>query len=47
MTKSKSLYRGRRFRPDDFNGAARWHFHFQLSLRDIEELLIWRGITMT
>jgi hypothetical protein len=27
--------------------AVRWYFRFQLSLRDIEELLFERGVTVT
>jgi transposase-like protein len=29
------------------NCAVRWYFRFQLSLRDIEELLFERGVVVT
>ncbi|WP_207003697.1 IS6 family transposase [Trinickia mobilis] len=47
MTKSKSLYHGHRFPAEVISCAVRWYFRFQLSLRDIEELLLERGITVT
>jgi len=39
MEKLKSVYHGHRFPPAVTGYAVRWYFRFQLSLRDIEELL--------
>jgi len=39
MKKSKSLYQGYRFPAEVISCAVRWFFRFQLSLRDVEELL--------
>ncbi len=47
MKKSKSLYRGHRFPAGVISCAVRWYFRFQLSLRDIEELLFERGVAVT
>src|SRR5215469_3149886 len=47
MKKSKSLYQGHRFPAEVISCAVRWYFRFQLSLRDIEELLFERGVTVT
>src|SRR5258705_3906845 len=47
MKKSKSLYHGYRFPAGVISCAVRWYFRFQLSLRDIEELLFERGVTVT
>jgi putative transposase len=47
MTKSKSLYHGHRFPAVVISCAVRWYFRFQLSLRDIEELLFERGVIVT
>ena len=47
MKKSKSLYHGRRFPAGVISCAVRWYFRFQLSLRDIEELLFERGVIVT
>src|ERR1700758_328562 len=47
MKKSKSLYHGHRFPAEGISCAVRWYFRFQLSLRDIEELLFERGVTVT
>lgn len=44
MTKAKSLYHGHRFPPVVISHAVRWYFRFNLSLRDIEELLFERGV---
>ncbi|MGF6478192.1 transposase-like protein [Paraburkholderia sp. JPY419] len=44
MKKSKSLYHGHRFPAGVIRCVVRWYFRFQLSLRDIEELLFERGI---
>jgi hypothetical protein len=45
--KSKSLYHGHRFPAAVISCAVRWYFRFQLSLRDIEELLFERDVTVT
>lgn len=47
MKKAKSLYHGHRFPPAVISQAVRWYFRFQVSLRDIEELLFERGVTVT
>jgi putative transposase len=47
MKKSKSLYYGHRFPAGVISCAVRWYFRFQLSLRDIEELLLERGVVVT
>src|SRR5260370_42315671 len=47
MKKSKSLYHGHRFPAEVIRCAVRWHFRFQLSLRDIEEWLFERGVIVT
>lgn len=47
MTKSKSLYHGHRFPAAIISCAVHWYFRFQLSLRDIEELLLERGVAVT
>jgi putative transposase len=47
MTKTKSLYHGHRFPATVISHAVRWYFRFQLSLRDIEELLFERGVTVS
>ena len=47
MKKSTSLYHGHRFPPAVISCAVRWYFRFQLSLRDIEELLFERGVVVT
>lgn len=47
MTKTRSLYHGHRFPATIISHAVRWHFRFQLSLRDIEELLFERGVTVS
>ncbi|ACR32844.1 IS6 family transposase (plasmid) [Burkholderia glumae BGR1] len=43
MVKPKSLYHGHRFLAAIISQAVRRYFHFQLSLRDIQELLFERG----
>ncbi|QKM51565.1 hypothetical protein B7760_05642 [Burkholderia glumae] len=45
--KPKSLYLGHRFRAAIISQAVRWYFRFQLSLRDIEELLFERGVSVS
>jgi transposase-like protein len=47
MKKSKSLYHGHRFPAEVISCTVRWYFRFQLSLRDIEELLFERGVVVT
>ncbi len=47
MEKRKSLYHGRRFPASVISHAVRWYFRFQLSLRDIEELLFERGVIVS
>ena len=47
MKKTKSLYHGHRFPAGVISCAVRWYFRFQLSLRDIEELLFERGVIVT
>ncbi|HKR42485.1 MAG TPA: IS6 family transposase [Paraburkholderia sp.] len=47
MKKSKSLYHGHRFPVEAISCAVRWYFRFQLSLRDVEELLFERGVIVT
>src|ERR1700716_3522563 len=47
MKKSKSLYHGHRFPAAVISCAVRWYFRFQLSLRDIEELLFERGVVVS
>ena len=47
MKNSRSLYHGHRFPAVVISCAVRWYFRFQLSLRDIEELLFERGIEVS
>jgi putative transposase len=47
MKKAKSIYHGHRFPTPVISLVVRWFFRFQLSLRDIEELLFERGVTVT
>jgi putative transposase len=47
MKKTKSLYHGHRFPGVVISCAVRWYFRFNLSLRDIEELLLERGVVVT
>jgi hypothetical protein len=47
MKKRKSLYHGHRFPAAVISCAVRWYFRFSLSLRDIEELLLERGVVVT
>jgi transposase-like protein len=47
MTKSKSIYRHHPRPADSISCAVRGYFRFQLSLHDIEELLVEYGITVT
>jgi putative transposase len=47
MKKTKSLYHGHRFPAVVISCAVRWYFRFSPSLRDIEELLLERGVIVT
>ena len=47
MKKTKSLYHGHRFPAVVISCAVRWYFRFQLSLRDIEELLFERDVVVS
>jgi putative transposase len=40
-------YKGFRFRAAVISCAVRWYHRFNLSLRDVEELLLERGVTVT
>jgi putative transposase len=46
MEKSKSLYHDHR-PAGVISCAVRWYFRFQLSLRDIQDLLFERGVAVT
>jgi putative transposase len=47
MKRTKSLYHGYRFPAGIISCAVRWCDRFNRSLRDIEELLLERGVTVT
>jgi hypothetical protein len=47
MKKTKSLYHGHRFPAVVISCAVRSYFRFSLSLRDVEELLLERGVVVT
>ena len=47
MKKTKSLYHGHRFPAVAISCAVRWYYRFNLSLRDVEELLLERGVVVT
>jgi putative transposase len=47
MKNAKPLYHGHRFPAAVISCAVRWYFRFQLSLRDIEELLFERGVVVS
>ena len=47
MKTSNSLYHDHRFPAAVIGCAVRWYFRFQLSLRDIEELLFERGVVVS
>ncbi len=47
MKKTKSLYHGHRFPAAVISCAVRWYYRFQLSLRDIEELLFERSVVVS
>jgi putative transposase len=47
MKKMKSLYQRHRSPAIVISCAVRWYFRFNLGLRDIEELLLERGVVVT
>jgi putative transposase len=47
MKKRKSFYHGHRFPAGVISCAVRWYLRFSLSLRDIEALLLERGVVVT
>ncbi|MFM0616099.1 IS6 family transposase [Paraburkholderia nemoris] len=47
MTTTRSPYHGYRFPAAIISCAVRWYHRFTLSLRDIEELLLERGVSVT
>ena len=47
MKTPKALYHRHRFPGAVISCAVRWYFRFQLSLRDIEELLLERGVVVS
>ncbi|SOE61680.1 hypothetical protein SAMN05414139_01957 [Burkholderia sp. D7] len=47
MKNAKSLYHGHRFPAAVISHAVRCYFRFQLSLRDIEDLLFERGVIVS
>jgi putative transposase len=47
MKKPKAFYHRHRFPGAVISWAVRWYFRFQLSLRDIEELLFERGVIVS
>lgn len=47
MKKTKPLCHGHHFPASVISCAVRWYFRFNLSLRDIEELLLERGVVAT
>jgi len=47
MTRTKLLYHGHRFPATVISHAVRWYFRLRLGLRDIEELLFVRGVTVS
>ncbi|MGF6899737.1 transposase-like protein [Paraburkholderia sp. GAS348] len=47
MKNEKSLYHGHRFPAVVISCAVRRYFRFQLSVRDIEELLFERGVIVS
>ncbi|MEX4005605.1 hypothetical protein AB4Y38_43435, partial [Paraburkholderia sp. EG285A] len=46
MKKTKPLYHGHRFPAVVISCAVRWSFRFSLSLCDVEELLLERGVVL-
>ncbi|CAB3742445.1 hypothetical protein LMG27174_06866 [Paraburkholderia rhynchosiae] len=47
MKKNPSPYHGFRFPAAVISCAVRWYYRFNLSLRDIEELLFERGVVVS
>jgi len=47
MKNPRSLYHGHRFPAPAISCAVRWYLRFQLSLRDIEELLLEHGVIVS
>ncbi|MBU9247061.1 IS6 family transposase [Burkholderia multivorans] len=47
MPKTRNPFHGYRFPASIISCAVRWYHRFNLSLRDIEELLLERGVTVT
>jgi transposase-like protein len=47
MKKTRSLYHGHRFSAVVISCTVRWYFRFSLSLRNVEELLLERGVVVT
>ncbi len=47
MTKTRCSFHGYRFRAAIINCAMHWYHRFNLSLRDIDELLLERGVNVT
>ena len=47
MTSQPPSYRGYRFPPESISHAVWIYYHFGLSVRDVEDLLAERGITVT
>ena len=47
MSRSASVYKGHRFPPDIIRHAVSLYFRFNLSHRDIEDLLAERGISVS
>lgn len=43
----RSLYHGQRFPADVISLAVRWYYRFQLSLRNMEDLLFERGVVVS
>jgi putative transposase len=47
MKKTESLYHGHHFPAVVVSCGVRWYFRFSLSLCDVEELLLERGVMLT
>jgi transposase-like protein len=46
MPRAPKLFRNRRFEPNIILTCVRWYFRFSLSLRDLEELMTERGLSV-
>ena len=46
MPRRPQLFRNRRFEPSVIVTCVRWYFRFSLSLRDLEELMAERGLSV-